>query len=201
MKPSEIRGHAIAKRALTIAWASGHSVMLWGPRNAGKHTLAEAYEDELAGEVTIMDSCPCGQYGSIIRSCRCTPVQLRRWANRFDRLAANADIIVEVPHVPTKELMAPLRNEPDHSEARVLAARLFGVDHDCRDLKEDSAIRTMEMASRRLSLTAGQFRAVIRVARTIANLDASSDLRAKHVAEAIQYQAMCGRVYETVVAA
>jgi magnesium chelatase family protein len=75
---------------------------------------------------------------------------------------------------------------------RVEAASQFAKAHISLDLTDDSAYRTFEMAMRRLGLDFGCGQRILRVARTIANLDASDCLKAKHIAEAVQYKALRG---------
>jgi magnesium chelatase family protein len=91
-----------------------------------------------------------------------------------------------------RELLCRNMNTEHDTEliyARVAAAREFGKAHTSIELKDDAAVRTAEMVLRRLALTAGQWQRVLRTARAIANLDHSAELKAKHVAEAVQYRA------------
>jgi magnesium chelatase family protein len=73
-------------------------------------------------------------------------------------------------------------------EKRVGAAIEYGKTHASLET-DDAGRRLLEMAIRRMSLTNGQYQAIMRVARVIANLDASEWLKAKHIAEAVQYRA------------
>ena len=183
----EIYGHATAKRALEIALTGGHDILLWGPRGAGKTTLIEAF-----GTGVEMDSCGCGSYASVTRECTCSPANLRRWLHRLIRVAPRFDIVIEVPMVPVKEMLIGAYGEPTAAE---VFERIRVNSDRCRMLRgamslDDPGERTLEMCVRRMSLTAGQHDAILRVARTIANMAASPQIKAVHVAEACQYQSL-----------
>jgi magnesium chelatase family protein len=190
MNKNDIKGHYTAKRALEIAMAGDHSVMLYGHRGAGKSTLISAYSE--VKNVIEVDSCACGNTLSILRECTCNKTRLARWTRRAIRLASQNDIIVEVTHVPVKEWES--KQDPSFAEwvdKRVWMAQEFAKTHqDMSITKDDACYRMFEMAVRRLGLSIGDGERIKRVARTIANFDASEFLKAKHVAEAVQYKAM-----------
>lgn len=192
--PVSVIGQPVAVRAMTVALTGNHSILLWGPRGVGKDTIRRAFPHD-AYIRNVMDSCPCGNYSSIVKECTCNEVQLRRWSNRFHREVAHHDINVEVPPVTAKEM---LNSQPwvfDEVVAkRVAAARAFGQTHTSA-VRDEMGNRLMEMAVRRMSLTVGQLAAAVRVARTIANLNGSPLLQAKHLAEAVQYQTL-GRMMD-----
>jgi magnesium chelatase family protein len=105
-------------------------------------------------------------------------------------------MVVEVCPVPVKEWQ--VRSDPAYADRfalRVTAAREFGKSHVALDLKDDSAYRIFEMAMRRLGFSIGTGQRILRVARTIANLDGSELLKAKHIAEAVQYKSVRGLTY------
>lgn len=183
----EVKGQTTAKRALEVAWVGGHDVLLWGPRGAGKTTLIEAFSEVNAIE---MDTCACGNSYSIVMDCTCQPRMLARWENRFVRLAAKTDIVLEVPPVPVKEMQASYRGcTLAQVTARVVASKAFSALNASTKL-DDVGQRVMEMAARRMSFTVGEYETIIRVARTIASMDQSVHLMGKHVAEAIQYKTL-----------
>jgi magnesium chelatase family protein len=180
----EIYGHAAAKRALEVALSGDHSILLYGPRRCGKTTLIEAFS---VGKE--MDSCACGNYASVTAECSCNATSLRRWMRRFLREAPRYDIVIEVLPVPVKEMRQPRPQPDDQMGLRISNARLFAALSKPTTL-DDAGERTLEMCVRRLSLSVGQHDAILRVARTIANLDSSPRVAAKHVAEACQYQSL-----------
>jgi predicted ATPase with chaperone activity len=76
------------------------------------------------------------------------------------------------------------------SEQRIADARKFAEKNNTTiELPDDSARAIMERATRRIALSPGQYTRIMMVARAIANLDHSINLRGKHVAEAVQYRA------------
>jgi predicted ATPase with chaperone activity len=191
----DIKGHHVAKRALEIAATGDHSILLFGPHGSGKATLIATYPEAM--NAIQRDSCVCGNHLHPTKMCSCHPRVLSRWTRRISRLADECDMVIEVSPVPVKEWHA--RPDPSYVEAfahRVAAAREFGKSHLSIDLADDSAYRTFEMASRRLGLSVGSGQRILRVARTIANFDASSVLKAKHIAEVVQYKVVRGLTHK-----
>jgi predicted ATPase with chaperone activity len=189
MNKNEIKGQHVPKRTLEIAAAGDHSILLYGPRGAGKATLIAAFPE--AEKAVQRDTCFCGNYQNPSRLCSCNPRLLYRWTRRVSRLADECDMVIEVCLVPMKEWNTPA--DPRYAECfapRVAAAREFGKIHQCLDLTDDSACRTFEMAARRLGFSIGTGQRILWVARTIANLDQSPVIKGKHVAEAVQYKAI-----------
>jgi len=186
----DVKGQAVAKRALEIAIVGDHSIMLYGPRGAGKATLLSAYPE--ATKAIVRDSCACGNYDSVTKECICNAVRLARWCRRVTKDARDYDMIVEVPHLPAREFTT----KPDPTldsmvERRVQMAREFGKVHLSLDMNRDpGCYRTVELATRKLAFTLGDVERITSVARTIANLDHSEFLKAKHMAEAVQYRAL-----------
>ena len=154
--------------------------------------------------VAAMNPCPCGFYGDATRECRCTPAIIQRYLGKISGpLLDRIDIHIEVPAVPYKELRAESSPETsDMMRARVAAAR----DLQGRRGFNNAAIppqvlrklcvldaageRTLELAVRKMSLSARAHDRILKVARTIADLDQAGELQAKHVAEAIQYRSL-----------
>jgi magnesium chelatase family protein len=189
MTPEQIKSHAAPKRAFEVAQVGGLSVLLIGPRGSSKTTLREAYPDVLSDE---RDSCPCGNWHNPGRECRCSARLIYRWYRRIERAAREYDIVLETCPTPARDLLAKPYDTPEDTArwrvARVAAAQGFGVARTSLEM-DDLGARVAEMALRRLSLTPGQWERILRVARAIANLDASELLKAKHIAEAVQYRA------------
>jgi len=157
--------------------------------------------------VAAMNPCPCGNRGSRTRTCTCTPSEIRRYARRISGpLLDRIDLFIEMNDVPFEDLSGQERGEASASiRQRVVAARerqrlRFGpdsvrtnarmtvqqiesfcpLDSDCQKL--------MEMAFRRMDLSARAYQRIRKVARTIADLDGSDRIQQKHLSEAIRYR-------------
>jgi magnesium chelatase family protein len=154
--------------------------------------------------VAAMNPCPCGFYGDPTRECRCTPAIIQRYLGKISGpLIDRIDIQVEVPAVPYKELRTGDVTETSASmRARVERAREIQRARGCtnsrmptRLIRQQCALdatgeRTLEMAMKRMSLSARAHDRILKVARTIADLDESQSIAAKHIAEAIQYRSL-----------
>ncbi|HWQ53003.1 MAG TPA: YifB family Mg chelatase-like AAA ATPase [Bryobacteraceae bacterium] len=154
--------------------------------------------------VAAMNPCPCGFFGDATRECRCTPGVIQRYLGKISGpLLDRIDIHIEVPAVPYKELRGDGNSEAsDDIRARVERAR--AVQHargfynsriPARLIRQVSALddageRTLEMAVRRMGLSARAHDRILKVARTIADLGGSESISAKHLAEAVQYRSL-----------
>ncbi len=151
-----------------------------------------------------MNPCPCGYFGDATRECRCTPAIIQRYLARISGpLLDRIDIHIEVPAVPYKELRSETVAETSSTmRQRVETARERQALRGCSNsalspralrgfCKLDSAgERTLELAVRKLSLSARAHDRILKVARTVADLDGSDSIAAKHVAEAVQYRSL-----------
>ena len=157
--------------------------------------------------VCAMNPCKCGWYGHPSGRCRCSPRDVRRYHARVSGpLLDRIDIIVEVPALEFDELTEPSAGEPSRAiRARVNAARAvqrarYGDDTTTtnahmgpRALTEFCALspeceQLMHQAFDSMALTARSYDRILRVARTIADLDGAETIGLAHLAEAIQYR-------------
>ena len=157
--------------------------------------------------VCAMNPCKCGWYGHPSGRCRCSPRDVRRYHARVSGpLLDRIDIIVEVPALEFDELTEPSAGEPSRAiRARVNAARAvqrarYGDDTTTtnahmgpRALAEFCALspeceQLMHQAFDSMALTARSYDRILRVARTIADLDGAQTIGLAHLAEAIQYR-------------
>jgi magnesium chelatase family protein len=155
--------------------------------------------------LAAMNPCPCGHRGSPLRECRCTPDGVARYQGRISGpLLDRIDMQVEVPAVPPETLAAVPAGEPSRVvAARVAAARrraeerqgcanaaLAGQALDRHAVADGAAMQLLRSAAARLAWSARGFHRVMRIARTVADLDPRSagPLTAAHVGEAIQYR-------------
>ncbi|HZT32150.1 MAG TPA: YifB family Mg chelatase-like AAA ATPase [Bryobacteraceae bacterium] len=154
--------------------------------------------------VAAMNPCPCGFHGDATRECRCTPGMIQRYLGKISGpLLDRIDIHIEVPAVPYKELRGDSGGEPS-SAIRERVERSRDVQRGrgwynsalpaplVRKLcaLDDSGERTLEMAVRRMGLSARAHDRILKVARTIADLGGAEHVAAKHVAEAVQYRSL-----------
>jgi magnesium chelatase family protein len=154
--------------------------------------------------VAAMNPCKCGFFGDSTRECRCTPGQIQQYLGKISGpLLDRIDIHVEVPAVPFKELRGDVQAESSAEiRARVEQARgvqtmrgFYNSRMPVSDIRKVCALdeageRTLEMAVRRMSLSARAHDRILKVARTVADLAGSAHVSAKHVAEAVQYRSM-----------
>jgi magnesium chelatase family protein len=157
--------------------------------------------------VAAMNPCPCGWQGDASGRCRCTPDQVRVYRSRVSGpLLDRIDLQVEVPALPHAELLAPngAAGEPSTAvRARVEAARArqetragkpnarLGnkeIERDCRLNPEQTQL--LERALNRFALSARAAHRILKVARTIADLEGAMEIGDAHLAEAIQYRSL-----------
>ncbi len=154
--------------------------------------------------VGAMNPCPCGYYGDPTRECRCTPAIIQRYLGKISGpLLDRIDIQIEVPAVPYKELRSgeiavssgEMRDRAERAAEIQRARGYSNARMPARAIRKHCALdetgeRTLEMAMRRLSLSARAHDRILKVARTVADLDGSDSIVAKHIAEAIQYRSL-----------
>ena len=158
-----------------------------------------------------MNPCPCGWRGDPIRACHCSPLLIARYLSRISGpLLDRIDIHLAVPGVAWQDLAAREQVEDTSAtvRARVEAAREIqrerfkgreGVRANAhmtaRDVRRfcrlaPDAEELIKVAMTKLALSARAYHRVLKIARTIADLAASGEVLAGHVAEAIQYRAL-----------
>lgn len=158
-----------------------------------------------------MNPCPCGYFNDKSRDCSCTPPMIQRYVSKVSGpLLDRIDIHIEVPAVQYKELRSGVASEGSAEiRARVLAARdrqlaRFAAASEhiysnaqmgtrqvrtfC-ELSADSE-RLLERAMQQQGLTARAHDRILKVARTIADLEAAEAITVPHIAEAIQYRTL-----------
>jgi magnesium chelatase family protein len=159
--------------------------------------------------IAAMNPCPCGYFTDPRHACRCTSHQIHRYRSKISGpLLDRIDIHLEVPAVPHKELRAGGRSEPsDAIRKRVIAARRL----QNRRLKQTNVYNNAQMATRhirkhcrigddaghmlesaidRLGLSARAYNRILKISRTIADLEDVADIQIHHVMEAIQYRSL-----------
>jgi len=157
--------------------------------------------------VCAMNPCKCGWYGDASGRCTCSQNAVYNYRSRISGpLLDRIDIIVEVPGVHFEELRARAEAEPSAAiKARVDSARQrqhvrFGEESGMCNARmgpeemrqfcqlDDACADLMKRAFDALGLTARSYDRILRVARTIADLEGSQQIRPQHIAEAIRYR-------------
>jgi magnesium chelatase family protein len=159
--------------------------------------------------VAAMNPCPCGYLGDPRHACKCTPVLIERYMGRISGpLLDRIDMHIEVPGVPFQELSgsadgtssALMREQVN--KARVAQRKRFGQDTHTlnsrmttRQLRrhcvlDEAGKALLKTAMEELGLSARAHDRILRVARTIADLDGAADIRPEHVTEAISYRSL-----------
>ena len=160
--------------------------------------------------VASMNPCPCGYYGDATHTCVCTANQRQRYMNKISGpLLDRIDIQCEIQPVPFEEISKAEKGEPSSSiRQRVIAARKMQEEryrsiphiHCNAQMTErmiheyaapdEAGITLLKKAMHKLNLSARAYNRILKVARTIADLDASADVKPIHLAEAIAYRSL-----------
>ncbi|HRP01617.1 MAG TPA: YifB family Mg chelatase-like AAA ATPase [Candidatus Kapabacteria bacterium] len=159
--------------------------------------------------ICSMNPCPCGNYGDPTKECSCTPQKIQNYLSKISGpLLDRIDIHVEVPAVKYQELSS--KREGESSEVirnRVINARKIqqnrfadtpsfkNADMNSNELREfcelDNASQDiLKVAMEKLGLSARAYDRILKVSRTIADLDESKNIKVKHISEAIQYRSL-----------
>jgi magnesium chelatase family protein len=157
--------------------------------------------------LAAMNPCPCGYYGDNQKACRCSMTQIRQYQSKISGpLLDRIDIHIEVPSLRYRDLASRTAAESSGEiRQRVTQARnrqgrrfdglntLVNARMTERQIKmfcpiDDESQGLLEMAMDRLGMSARAFTRILKVARTIADLDGEERIIPRHVAEAIQYR-------------
>ena len=182
------------------------------PLEAGDVSIARAHQTLQfpARFVLVVASnpCPCGYYGDKIRECQCTPQQIQRYNSKVSGpLLDRIDLHLEVAAVPFKEISDERQGEPSSKiKKRVDACRKIQQTRyqNNRNIHCNAqmgpgeiekycslappAIRLLEKSVEKLGLSARGYHRILKIARTIADMDTKQELEISHVAEAVQYR-------------
>ncbi|HZY09618.1 MAG TPA: YifB family Mg chelatase-like AAA ATPase [Bacteroidota bacterium] len=160
--------------------------------------------------VCAMNPCPCGYFSDPSKECTCNPMQIQKYMAKISGpLLDRIDLHIEVPAVKYKELVSKDAGELSLTiRDRVIRAReiqmkrftnrkgLFcNADMQSKDIHEYCKIDStgeelLKMAITKLGLSARAYDRILKVARTIADLGNSSEIRPQHISEAIQYRSL-----------
>lgn len=158
--------------------------------------------------IASMNPCPCGYYGDPTHHCACTPGQIQRYMNKISGpLLDRIDIHCEIQAVPFSELSKMQPGEPSEKiRQRVVKARRIQEErflhykgihcnammtekmlHEFAEPDEPS-LEMLRLAMERLKLSARAYNRILKVARTIADLEGKEKVQSHHIAEAIGYR-------------
>jgi magnesium chelatase family protein len=156
-----------------------------------------------------MNPCPCGYATDPTKACSCTPLQIQRYLARISGpLLDRIDIHIDVPPLRHRELSGEPSGEPSTTiRERVRRARQLQQERfrrskaycnahmSTRQIRRFCAVEgeakgLLDKAMERLGLSARAYDRILKVARTIADLEAQDGIRAEHIAEAIQYRSL-----------
>jgi len=160
--------------------------------------------------IASMNPCPCGYYNHPDKDCTCMSGSVKRYINRISGpLLDRIDIHIEVVPVPFRELTTTRENEnSEQVRQRVIKARKIqdaryseipgiycNAQIHSKQLKAFCVLSSesqtlLKTAMEKLSLSARAYDRILKVARTIADLEASEDIKVEHIAEAIQYRSL-----------
>ena len=155
--------------------------------------------------VAAMNPCPCGHLGDPQQVCRCTPAQISQYRNRLSGpLLDRIDIQMEVPALPVSALQGATQGESSTywrervalavecqwQRQRMRNAQLQGELLDRFCALDSAGTRLLSRATEALHLSARGYHRVLRVARSIADLEGSESILPRHLAEAVQYRRM-----------
>lgn len=155
-----------------------------------------------------MNPCPCGYYGDSTKECQCTTTQILSYQKRLSGpLLDRIDMVVHVSRVPTNQLLTlkSSTNSQHSSQKRAIvdaqhkqfnrfkSSKRYNNSLSSREIQNLSPLSPevrslLETAATKLSLSPRSYFKVIKVARTIADLDNSDAITPTHLAEALQYR-------------
>ncbi len=162
-----------------------------------------------------MNPCPCGFYGSDTQKCNCTKEQIRKYLSKISGpLLDRIDLQIEVSRVPYQKLDSNKKEETSEEiRKRVNKARRIQLErYKGQEIFSNSELppaliekyckldskskKILEDAFEKLGLSARAYGRILKVARTIADLDNSRDIKTQHLAEAIQYRSLDRKYFE-----
>ena len=167
----------------------------------------------MIGLECVLNACKCGYFGHPSKECRCTPYEIRKYLSSVSGpLLDRIDLHIEVPPLEYHQLTEqPLGETSQDIRLRVNKARkiqkarykknkIFCNAHlNTKQLKkhcslDSESLELIEMAINKLGFSARAYDRILKVARTIADLDGEESILSYHVSEAIQYRSL-GRDY------
>jgi magnesium chelatase family protein len=152
--------------------------------------------------LAAMNPCPCGYKGHPVKECRCTPVQISKYLSKISGpLLDRIDLHVWVDPVEIENVINPVPGESSESlRGKILEARLRQIERafinaripenmiDKICLMDDSCRSMLTSAMKQFNLSMRAYKRVIKVSRTIADMDSSDIIKDEHLAQALQFR-------------
>ena len=159
--------------------------------------------------ICAMNPCPCGWYGDPQKECHCSPYHIQKYLSKISGpLLDRIDIHLEVPALKSSDLLSNPAQETSQdiktrtTQGRAIAQKRFtgtsiftNAQMNHRQIKQhcpldDECKKLLKMAIEELGLSAREYDKILKVSRTIADLEGSEQIKTEHLAEAIQYRSL-----------
>ncbi len=159
--------------------------------------------------IASMNPCPCGNYGSATAECKCSASQIHRYLSKLSGpLLDRIDIHIEVDNVTYDDIQSDALAESSeiirkrvNKARKIQLARLVNSDKRCNaqmnsvDIKKycklnRESLQLLETSFEKLNLSARAYNRVLKVSRTIADLEGAESISVRHIAEALQYRSL-----------
>ena len=154
--------------------------------------------------VAAMNPCPCGYYGSKEKECVCTPTKILNYRSKVSGpILDRIDLIVNVPQIPIEKMREVKVEGLTSKEAKEIVSRAMEIQFkrnqclnaylDAKTLKkvcklEKDAEDMLIVAANKNSFSSRTYTRVLKIARTIADMEESENIKLHHIAEALQYK-------------
>ena len=161
-----------------------------------------------------MNPCPCGNYGNPLKECSCSQNEIRRYLNKISApILDRIDIHIEISPVKYEDLRnnTPSKSSKELKEEVVKARKIQEDRYKCEKVSTNSELSTSQMkkyiklspevekiakmAFNKYNFSVRSFNKIIKMARTIADLDQSSNIEQKHLLEAVRYRTLDGKYW------
>ncbi|MHC5226408.1 YifB family Mg chelatase-like AAA ATPase [Ignatzschineria sp. LJL83] len=155
--------------------------------------------------LSAMNPCPCGYFGDPVHECTCSDYGIARYRGRVSGpMLDRIDLHVEVPRITSEELQSTQKGESSEAiRERVESARKMQMDRrqknnadlSVREIEQDCILgeaetKLLEMAQKRLNFSPRSYHRILRVARTIADLENSENINCRHLTESLAFRAL-----------
>jgi magnesium chelatase family protein len=159
--------------------------------------------------LSAMNPCPCGNFSSSLRPCSCTPFQIRKYRSKISGpLLDRIDIHIEIPELKYEHLISKREEEPSSAiRERVEKARKIQLERFKGEniyfngqmthrlvkkycILDKEAEDLLKRAIKELGLSARSYDKILKIGRTVADLDASPIINSQHIAEVIRYRSL-----------